>query len=240
MSYALITGASGGIGGGIAKALSLDGYDLVLHYNRNQAAAEKLRDDLVGSGGKASIVQFDMSSEESVGGALKDLIGERGAPYILINNAGIARDKLFIAMKTSDWDSVLDTNLRGFYLVTRPLLRVMLKERRGRIVSIASTSGQRGNPGQVNYAASKAGLVGATKALALEVANRGITVNAVAPGLIETEMVTDDAKENLLKMIPLGRLGKPQEVGAAVSYLCSEGAGYVTGQVISVNGGLYT
>ena len=181
-----------------------------------------------------------MSSEESVGGALKDLIGERGAPYILINNAGIARDKLFIAMKTSDWDSVLDTNLRGFYLVTRPLLRVMLKERRGRIVSIASTSGQRGNPGQVNYAASKAGLVGATKALALEVANRGITVNAVAPGLIETEMVTDDAKENLLKMIPLGRLGKPQEVGAAVSYLCSEGAGYVTGQVISVNGGLYT
>ena len=191
-------------------------------------------------GRQAWFLPFDVSDRKAALTALDSMQAERGTPYAVIVNAGITRDGLFGMLGDDDWDQVINTSLGGFYNVVRPLVRTMLKARRGRIVTMASVSGIMGNPGQVNYSAAKGGLIAATKALARECAKRGITANVVAPGLIDTDMTKELPLEQMLQAVPLGRVGTVQEVAAAVSFLCSPDAGYITGHVLSVNGGLYT
>ncbi|WP_028455809.1 3-oxoacyl-ACP reductase FabG [Chitinilyticum litopenaei] len=236
----LVTGASGGLGRAIALRLAADGFDLLLHYRRNAEAARALQADIIAQGRKARLIAFDVSDRDAARAALEADVAEHGAPYGVVVNAGITRDAAFPAMEDGDWDIVLQTNLGGFYNVVHPLTMPMVRRRSpGRIVAIASVSGLIGNRGQVNYSASKAGLIGACKALALELASRRITVNCVAPGLIETDMTENlPALDEIRKMIPMQRAGTPDEVAAAVSYLVSDGAAYTTRQVISVNGGL--
>jgi len=235
----LVTGSSRGIGKAIALRLARDGYQVVVHCRSRRDEADAVAAGINEAGGAARVLQFDIGEREAASAALLADIEAHGCYYGVVCNAGIARDNAFPAMSGEDWDQVLGTNLDGFFNVLNPLVMPMVQRRKpGRIVTMASVSGLVGNRGQVNYSAAKAGIIGATKALALELAKREITVNCVAPGLIETEMLGDVALDEVMKLIPARRVGRPEEVAAAVSYLLSEDAGYVTRQVISVNGGL--
>ena len=235
----LVTGSSRGIGAGIAWRLANDGYDLLLHCRGNRAQAEALQDKIRELGRAARVLQFDIADREQCREVLETEVEANGAPYGVVCNAGIASDNAFPAMPGADWDRVLHTNLDGFYNVLHPLVMPMVRRRKaGRIVALSSVSGIMGNRGQVNYSAAKAGIIGACKALAVELAKRNITVNCVAPGLIDTEMTEELPIEEALKMIPMQRVGRVEEVAASVSFLMSPDAGYITRQVISVNGGM--
>jgi len=234
---ALITGASGGIGSAIAKNLSQQGAHVILHGTR-AGRLEELASEI---GTNVSVVTANLSDREAVGGLVSEAAKATGAIDILVNSAGITRDNLFMRMKDEEWDDVLEVNLTSSMLLCRSAIRAMMKARWGRIISISSIVGVTGNPGQTNYAASKAGMIGFSKSLAAEVASRGITVNVVAPGFIETPMtdeLTDEQKQKLLGNVPAGRLGSSQEVAAAVSFLASEEAAYMTGATLHVNGGM--
>ena len=235
----LVTGSSRGIGRAIALRLGRDGYDVVLHCRSRRDEAEAVAREIEAAGSGVRILQFDIGHRAAAAAALLSDIEAHGAYYGVVCNAGIARDNAFPAMPGEDWDAVVHTNLDGFYNVLHPLVMPMVRRRApGRIVALASVSGLMGNRGQVNYSAAKAGIIGATKALAVELASREITVNCVAPGLIDTEMVEPHVREHALPMIPAKRLGRPEEVAATVSFLLSEDAAYITRQVISVNGGM--
>jgi 3-oxoacyl-[acyl-carrier protein] reductase len=235
----LVTGSSRGIGKAIALRLARDDYDIVLHCRSRREEADSVARSVVALGRQARVLQFDVGERQATAAALKTDIEQHGCYYGVVCNAGIVRDNVFPAMSGEDWDIVLKTNLDGFYNVLNPLIMPMVRRRApGRIVTMTSLSGLIGNRGQVNYSAAKAGIIGASKALALELAKREITVNCVAPGLIETEMIADVPLEETLKLIPARRIGKPEEVAAAVSFLLTEDAAYITRQVISVNGGL--
>lgn len=235
----LVTGSSRGIGRAIAVQLARDGYQPLLHGRAPTAALAEAEAEIRGLGVEAHSLCFDIADRTASGAALEAEVAANGAPYGVVLNAGIARDGAFPALSDQDWDSVLGTNLDGFYNVLKPLTMPMIRRRKpGRIISLASVSGVAGNRGQVNYSAAKAGIIGASKALAIELASRGITVNCVAPGLIRTEMIAEAPVEEALKMIPAGRIGEPEEVASLVSYLLSPGAAYITRQVISVNGGM--
>ena len=234
----LVTGSSGGIGRAIALAAAQAGYEVVAHYNNGKEKAESLKAEIESLGGKCSLLQFNISDRADCTVKLEKWSEENGAFWGIILNAGIARDDVFPALTDEKWDSVIHTNLDGFYNVLKPLVMPLCRKKRGRIITIASVSGIIGNRGQVNYSASKAGIIGATKALATELASRKITVNCIAPGLIETDMVKELPLEQMLSTIPMGRAGKPEEVASLAVYLLSEGASYITRQVISVNGGL--
>ena len=238
----LITGASRGIGRAIALRLAQGGYRLALHYHSRRDAAESLCREIEQAGGQARLLQFDLAEREAVRQVLESDIAAHGVYYGVVCNAGLTADNAFPALSDDDWDRVLSTNLDGFYNVLKPLVMPMVQSRQpGRIVTLSSVSGLAGNRGQVNYSAAKAGIIGATKALALELAKRKITVNCVAPGLIESDMTDDmpeEARKAALDMIPARRIGKPEEIAAAVAFLLSDDAAYITRQVISVNGGL--
>jgi 3-oxoacyl-[acyl-carrier protein] reductase len=237
---ALITGASQGIGRACALKLAASGATVVVAA-RNQEKLTELVDQIKAVGGKAAAVPVDVADEEQVKTAFKAALGQFGKIDILVNNAGITRDQLVMRMKRADWDSVLSTNLTSAYLCIQQVIGSMLKQRWGRIINITSVFGQMGQAGQANYAASKAGLIGLTMAIAREVGSRNITCNAVAPGFIETAMTSgfsDDFRQNALKAIPLGRVGTPEDVASSVAFLASEQASYITGHVLSVNGGM--
>ena len=234
----LITGSSGGIGRAIALAVAKEGYEIVAHYNSGKEKAESLKAEIEAAGGKCTLIQFNISDREDCRTKLEQWSEENGAFWGIVLNAGICRDNAFPALSDENWDDVLHTNLDGFYNVLKPLVMPLCRKKRGRIITISSVSGLMGNRGQVNYSASKAGIIGATKALAVELASRKITVNCIAPGFIETEMIKDAPVEHILPTIPMGRAGKPEEVASLAVYLLSEGASYITRQVISVNGGI--
>jgi 3-oxoacyl-[acyl-carrier protein] reductase len=238
MTRALVTGASRGIGAAIARALARAGHEVVLNYRAQHERAELVRSEIEAGGGRALLACFDVRDREATGAAIARLLADDEPIEVLVNNAGIARDNAFPSIPFADWEAVTRTTLDGFYHVTQPLVMPMVRRRRGRIINISSISGVRGNRGQTNYAAAKAGLIGATKSLAIELAKRNITVNAVAPGLIDTEMVADAPVEHALKLIPMARLGRAEEVAELVAFLASEQAGYITGQVIGIDGGL--
>jgi 3-oxoacyl-[acyl-carrier protein] reductase len=231
------------LGRAVCLKLAVQGWPVVINYQSNAAAAEETKRLIEEQGGQAELLRFDVSKKEEVEVALDQWEASHEADYIavLVNNAGIRRDNVMFMMGDEEWHSVLDTSLNGFFYITRRLLKHMMPRRRGgRIVNMASLSGLKGMAGQTNYSAAKAALIGATKALAQEVAARGVTVNAVAPGFIDTDMTKDLPQEELKQLIPVGRFGRPEEVAAAVAFLVSEDAAYITGEVISVNGGLYT
>ena len=235
----LVTGASKGIGRAIALDAAKAGYDIAIHYDQDQQGAQDTLKGVQDLGQKGCLLSFDLADREACRLALEADIAEHGIYYGIVLNAGIARDKAFPALEDEDWDKVIHTNLDGFYNVLKPLVMPLVRTRKpGRIIALSSLSGVVGNRGQVNYSASKAGIIGATKALALELAKRQITVNCVAPGVIETQMIDDIPQEEIKKMIPLRRFGHPEEVAATVTFLLSKGAGYITRQVISVNGGM--
>ncbi|MFG3449711.1 3-oxoacyl-ACP reductase FabG [Stenotrophomonas sp. NPDC047960] len=235
----LVTGASRGIGRAVALRIARDGFDVVVHCRSRMDEAQAVVADIQALGRQARVLMFDVSDREAARTALEADVEAHGAYYGVVCNAGIARDGAFPAMPAEDWDAVVHTNLDSFYNVLHPLVMPMVRRRKpGRIVTLSSVSGLVGNRGQTNYSAAKAGIIGATKALALELASRAITVNCVAPGLIETEMVNQEVLDHALKLIPAGRMGQPDEVAHAVSFLLSESAGYITRQVISVNGGM--
>lgn len=236
----LITGSSRGIGKETAIYLAKNGFDIVLHCNKNIQKAEEVLNEVKSFGVKGRILQFDTTNREQCRETITQDIEKNGVYYGVVLNAGIAKDIVFPAMQDEDWDSVLNTNLGGFYNVLKPIVMPMITNKvQGRIVAMSSVSGLRGNYGQVNYSASKAGIIGACKALALELAKRKITVNCVAPGAIESDMTQDLPVDEIKKHIPMKRFGTAKEVASLVNYLMSEDAGYITGQVISVNGGLY-
>ncbi|MDQ3297150.1 MAG: 3-oxoacyl-ACP reductase FabG [Myxococcota bacterium] len=235
----LVSGASRGIGRAIALRVARDGYDVWLHHRSSAQVIENIADEIRALGRVAHILAFDVADRAACAQALAAHIEAHGAPYGVVCNAGVTRDNVFPALKSDDWDAVMRTNLDGFYNVLHPLVMPMIRRHQpGRIVTLASVSGQIGNRGQVNYSASKAGIIGATRALARELASRNITVNCVAPGLIASDMTRDLPKDELVKMIPAGRIGEPEEVAAAVSFLLSADAAYITRQVIGVNGGM--
>jgi 3-oxoacyl-[acyl-carrier protein] reductase len=237
---ALVTGASQGIGRACALRLAKSGATVAVAA-RNQEKLDEVVREIIASGGQAAAFALDVAEEEQIKAVIKTVIAQFGKIDILVNNAGITRDQLVMRMKRADWDAVLQTNLTSAYLCTQQVTSSMLKQRWGRIINIASVFGQMGQAGQANYAASKAGLIGLTMAIARELASRSITCNAVAPGFIETAMtdvLSSEFKEGALKMIPLGRTGTPEEVAHAVTFLASEEAGYITGHVLNVNGGL--
>lgn len=243
MKYALVSGGSRGLGRAVCLKLASQGWPVIINYQSNSAAAEETKRLVEEQGGQAELLRFDVSKKEEVEAALDQWEASHEADYVavLVNNAGIRRDNVMFMMGDEEWHSVLDTTLNGFFYITRRLLKHMMPRRRGgRIVNMASLSGLKGMAGQTNYSAAKAALIGATKALALEVAARGVTVNAVAPGFIETDMTKDLPQDELKQQVPVGRFGRPEEVAATVAFLVSEEAAYITGEVISVNGGLYT
>ena len=238
---ALVTGASRGIGREIAITLAKEGASVILNYNGSQDRAEEVKNRIESEGGNAFLYPCDISDFQSCEKMAKEVIKTFGRLDILVNNAGITRDNLIMKMKEEDFDAVLNVNLKGTFNTIRHFSRQMLKQRKGKIINISSVSGILGNAGQANYAASKAGVIGLTKTMARELCSRGITVNAVAPGFVDTEMtevLSEDVKEAACKQIPLGRFGKPWEIAAMVAFLASEKADYITGQVISVDGGM--
>lgn len=235
----LVTGSSRGIGKAIALELAKAGFDVTVHARSRQQEAEQVAQEIQALGQSSHVLMFDVNDRENIASILEQDMAAHGAFYGAVLNAGLTRDGAFPALTDDDWDEVVSTSLNGFYNVLKPLMMPMIRLKQGgRIVTLSSVSGLMGNRGQVNYSAAKAGLIGATKALALELAKRKITVNCVAPGLIETEMVTDEVKEHALKMIPMQRMGQVDEVAKTVKFLCSDDASYITRQVISVNGGL--
>jgi len=235
----LVTGSSRGIGKAIALQLAKDGFAITVHYRSGQKQAEAVVKEIQDIGGSADLVQFDISDRKQTRDALESMIEQYGAYYGVVSNAGITRDGAFPALTEEDWDQVIHTNLDGFFNVVQPLTMPMVRAKQGgRIVGMSSVSGVMGNRGQTNYSASKAGLIGAIKSLALELAKRKITANCVAPGLIETDMVDEEILKEAMKFIPAQRMGKPEEIAGLVSYLFSDNAGYITRQVISVNGGM--
>ena len=236
--WVLITGASRGIGKGTALYLANSGYNLVLHCSKNPERLLELQKEIEKKGVLTRALAFDIKNRQETEKVLLEDIEKNGMYYGIVLNAGIAKDNPFPAMEDEEWDDVLRTNLDGFYNVLKPLIMPMIQQKKGRIIVMSSISGQCGNRGQVNYSASKAGLIGAAKALSQEVAKRKITVNCIAPGMIETDM-TEELPEEAVKQIPMKRMGTVKEVASLVNYLMSEDAGYITGQVIAVNGGLY-
>ena len=239
---ALVTGASRGIGAVIAGRLGRAGASVGVNYRNNQDLAAKVAESITAAGGEAVLVPADVSDEKAAEAAVKHVVDRWGRIDILVNNAGITRDRLLLRMTTEDWDQVLDVDLRGAFLCTKYVMPHLIRQREGRIVNISSVVGIGGNPGQANYAAAKAGLIGFTKSVAREVASRNVTVNALAPGFIDTggmvDQLSDEARQQILTRIPMGRFGSGKDVAEAVVFLCSRGAGYITGQVLTIDGGL--
>ena len=243
MKYALVTGGSRGIGKAVALRLAKDGWPVVINYRSNEEAAQATKAEIEAAGGQAELLPFDTSSAKEIETAIDRWEQQHPDDWfgVLVNNAGVRRDNVLFMMSDEEWHQVLDTSLNGFFYITRRLLKHMMPRKRGgRIVNMASLSGVKGLPGQSNYSAAKAALIGATKALAQEVAPRGVTVNAIAPGFIETDMTKGLPVGELVKLIPTGRFGRPEEVAALTSFLISDEAAYITGEVININGGLYT
>lgn len=241
MEYALVTGGSRGIGKAVAIKLARMGWPVVINYRGNTEAAEATKNEIEEFGGKAELLRFDCGDKEAIEEALALFEEQHPDDFIgvLVNNAGIRKDNLMIFMQNEEWHQVMDTSLNAFFYITRRLLKNMLTHRHGRIINMTSLSGVKGMPGQTNYSAAKGAIISATKALAQEVAKRKVTVNAVAPGFISTDMTADLDEKELSKLIPLGRFGKPEEVANVVGFLASNEADYITGQCIQVNGGLY-
>ena len=241
MKYALVTGGSRGIGRAVCLKLSEMGFPVIINYLSNESAALETMQMIEEKGGTAELLQFDVGSVENVDSALNGWAEKHTDDYIavLVNNAGIRQDALMVFMQNQQWNEVINANLNGFFYVTRRLLKDMLTRRFGRIINIVSLSGQKGLPGQTNYSAAKAAVIGATKALAQEVAARKVTVNAVSPGFIATDMIKDLDEQQIKSMIPAGRFGQPEEVAALTGFLASEQAAYITGEVVSINGGLF-
>ncbi len=242
MKYALVTGGSRGIGRAVSLRLAKAGYTVIINYQSNEQAAQETLQAIQSQGGQAELLRFDVSNPESVQSALDAWQSSHPEDYIdvLVNNAGIRRDNLLVWMEPDDFEAVLRTNLFSFYHVTRPLLTPMIRHKHGRIINIASLSGITGLPGQCNYAAAKGGLIAATKSLAKEVAKKNVTVNAVAPGFIKTDMTDGLEEAELKKTVPMNRFGSAEEVASLVAFLASDDASYITGECISINGGLYT
>lgn len=242
MRYALVTGGSRGLGRAVCIKLAKQGIPVIINYQSNSQAAEEVKQIIEVEGGIAELLQFNVADKEQVDNAIENWETTHPDDYIaiLVNNAGIREDNLMIFMQDEQWSNVIDTSLNGFFYVTRRALKGMLSKRFGRIINMASLSGIKGLPGQTNYSAAKAALIGATKALSQEVASRKVTVNAIAPGFISTDMTKGLDEDSLKKLVPMGRFGKPEEVAALVGFLASEDSSYITGEVISINGGLYT
>ncbi|MBE9168519.1 3-oxoacyl-[acyl-carrier-protein] reductase [Pleurocapsales cyanobacterium LEGE 06147] len=236
---ALVTGASRGIGKATVLALAAEGAKVVINYARSSGAADEVVKEITAAGGEAIALQADVSQAEEVDNLIKQTIDKFGRLDILVNNAGITRDTLLLRMKLEEWQTVIDLNLTGVFLCTKAVSKIMLKQRSGRIINITSIAGQMGNPGQANYSAAKAGVIGFTKTVAKELASRGVTVNAVAPGFIETDMTENLQSEEIIQLIPLNRYGKPEEVAGTIRFLAADpAAAYITGQVFNVNGGM--
>ncbi len=240
---ALVTGGSRGIGKAIALRLAADGAYVVVNYAKNRAAAYEVVSAIEKAGGRARAIGFDVSDFDKVQEEIENIVTEFGGIQVLVNNAGITQDTLIVRMKKDDWDNVITTNLNGVFNCTKAVARIMIKQRQGRIINLTSVVGEMGNSGQTNYAASKAGIIGFTKAAARELASRAITVNAVSPGFIETDItqnLTDDLRKQYIERIPLLRFGSPEDVAGVVAFLASDEASYITGEVLRVNGGIYT
>lgn len=239
--YAFITGGSRGIGRAISLKLAQEGYNIIINYKSNDDAANQLLAELKATGGDHHLLKYDVGNQNDTTLVLNEWLNNNSGKeiHILVNNSGIRKDNLMIFMPEDDWNEVINTNLNSFFYTTKIISAAMIKRRRGRIINMVSLSGLKGMPGQTNYSASKAGVIGATKALAQELAKRNITVNAVAPGFIKTDMTEDLNETELSAIVPMNRFGKPEEVAELVSFLASEKAAYITGQVVSINGGLY-